>query len=350
MGDTSSIEYQKAHIDDNVQPNLYASCFICLPAAFIAVGLRLYARRLTRGGYGKDDVAILLALLFTSAFVAMCIWETVLGMGRHQILLKPENAVTSVKVTLAAMMLYNPAIFFTKLSILFFYYTLFPSVTFRRVLWGVGVFILCYSITSSFVNLLQCVPIAANWDPVLAATAKCVDFGAELIALSTINAVTDFALLVLPMPILWRLHLSLKKRLSVMAMLALGAATVIVSIIRANYVSTVSFTNGTWNNSFGAMWSVVETCLAIVSACVPTLRPLYEKIFHKEGSTTVGSSAAKLHYPRSGMTGESGKSGFKMRTFGSDSVGNSYGGKESLSGTGKDGASMHSFTRLRDDV
>ncbi|KAF2867684.1 hypothetical protein BDV95DRAFT_646623 [Massariosphaeria phaeospora] len=348
----SEIQYQKEHINDNVQPNIYASCFICLPAAFIAVGLRLVSRRMTAGGFGRDDSMILLALLFTSGFVTCCIWVTVLGMGKQQILMDPENTVEFVKVTLAAQILYNPAIFFTKLSILFLYHRIFPSRTFTRVLWGVGAFILAYSITSAMVNLLQCVPIAANWNPKLAATAKCVDFGSELIALSTINAVTDFVLLVLPMPILWRLHVNLEKKIKLMVMFALGAATVIVSIIRANYVSTISFTNGTWANSFGAMWSVVETCLAIVAACVPTLRPLYEKIFGKIGGSTMGSSAAQLAYPQSGQTiGSGGGASYKMGAFGSKSADSNYTGKSSVTESNyKDGASVHSFTRLRDDV
>jgi hypothetical protein len=68
------ILYQNKHIDDNVQPNIYAACFVCLPAAFIAVGLRFISRRMTVSGFGKDDLAVLLALLFTSGFVATCIW------------------------------------------------------------------------------------------------------------------------------------------------------------------------------------------------------------------------------------------------------------------------------------
>jgi hypothetical protein len=74
-----AILYQQAHINDNIQPNIYAACAVCMPAAFVAVGLRLWARHMTAGGYGKEDVAILLALLFTSAFVALCIW----GMISH---------------------------------------------------------------------------------------------------------------------------------------------------------------------------------------------------------------------------------------------------------------------------
>ncbi|KAF2676841.1 hypothetical protein K458DRAFT_320974 [Lentithecium fluviatile CBS 122367] len=347
-----AIQYQKEHIKDNLQPNLYAASFICLPAAFIFVGLRFYARRLTPGGLGKDDLAILFALLFTSSFVATCVWVTVLGMGRQQILMDPANWVTYVKyqVTLAAEILYNPAIFFTKLSILLLYRRIFPSKTFNRILWGVGTFILAYTITSSTVNLLQCIPIAANWDPKLAATARCVDFGSELIALSTINAVTDLILLVLPMPKLWGLHVSFNKKIQLMAMFALGTATVVVSIIRANYVSSVSFTNGTWNNAFGAVWSIVETCLAIVCACLPTLKPLYERAFGKGGSDTKGSSAGRLIYPLSGPTDGSGD-GFKMKTLGSKSADASYPGKSSVAESiYTEDSGPHPFTRLRDDV
>lgn len=156
---------------------------------------------------------------------------------------------------------------------------------------------------------------------------QCVNFGAELIALSTINAVTDFVLLVLPLPKLWRLHVSRTKedsshsyvclrwsliRIECGHMLSMyiqltERSTIVVSIIRANYVSTLSFTNGTcehplsaliqycWliyftgQNACGAMWSVVETWLAIVCAFVPTLRPLYEKMFGRSDSTTTGT-------------------------------------------------------------
>jgi hypothetical protein len=132
--------------------------------------------------------------------------------------------LTMSQVTLAAMILYNPAIFFTKLSILLFYRRVFPSRNFHRILWAVGAFILAYSITSSMVNLLQCLPIEANWNPELAATAKCVHFGTELIAISTINAVTDLALLILPMPMLWGLHTSRNKKIQLMVIFALGTA------------------------------------------------------------------------------------------------------------------------------
>ena len=71
----------------------------------------------------------------------------------------------------------------------------------------------------------------------------------------------------------------------------------VVSIVRATYVSQVSIHDGpckfriiisfpqrltsiTGNDTYGAIWSIVETCLAVVGACLPTLRPLYHLIVH----------------------------------------------------------------------
>ncbi|KAJ4287326.1 hypothetical protein N0V90_012724 [Kalmusia sp. IMI 367209] len=336
----ADLKYQQEHIHDNVQPNIYAACSVCLPAAFLAVGLRLFSRRMTTVGFGKDDLAIIIALFFTSVFVATCIWGmvicillfaqrpvnhwgvvTVLGMGKQQILQNPNNTVIYVKMTMVAMILYNPAIFFTKLSILLMYQRLFPMKIFHRICWAVGAFILAYSITSPMVTLLQCVPISANWDRKAAARAKCVDFASELIALSTINAVTDFVLLILPMPILWRLHVSLNKKIRLMVMFGLG------------------------NNSFGLMWSVVETCLAIVSACLPTLRPLYQKIFGATGDTTADSSGSRMVY----KDGSSG--GFEMHAIGSKTYGDRNPGRSGVPVKHvKEEGGGHPFTRLEDDT
>ena len=114
----------------------------------------------------------------------------------------------------------------------------------------------------------------------------------------------------------------------------------VISIIRANYVSTISFTNGTWVNSFGAIWSVVETCLAIVSACVPTLRPLYEKVFGKTGDTQAGLSGGQSGYV------DASKGSYKMQSFGTKSAKNIT----SLSVTNYKEEDARSFTRLRDNA
>jgi len=309
--------------DENLQANLYATAAICLTLSYIAVRLRLWARKLKGQAMGWDDWMIIVALFFTSIFVAMFLFVTIMGMGRHLIVMileHPQNAVPFAKGILAAEVFYNPATFCTKTAILLLYHRIFPSQTFKRICWGVGIFVFCYSLTALMTNIFQCVPVEADWNPAL--TPRCVNLDLELILVSSINVITDAVILCLPMPYVWRLHATRSKKLTLTGIFLLGSFVVVVSIIRATYVSAVSLTDGSWADSYSAMWSVVETCLAIVAACLPVLRPVFNKVMygHVDGSTAVAGSSAKpiggksYGYPRGTGGGTHGAS-IRMKGF-----------------------------------
>ena len=237
----SVIAYQQQHISDNKQPGLIAVSVICLTLACFAVGLRVISRRKARNPLGPDDYTIFLALVFTAIFVAMVLVCTRFGLGRHLILVTDgtsfgkvcicsrlrshcpvsEQITNSTQSLLATEILYNPAIFTTKLSILFLYRRIFPVRKFVVVLWLVGAFVAAYSLTASLVNLLQCLPVNAMWNPRV--KPKCVNLGVELIVVSSINVVTDFIILCLPIPLVWRLQTSLTSKVQVTGMFFLGS-------------------------------------------------------------------------------------------------------------------------------
>jgi hypothetical protein len=96
------------------------------------------------------------------------------------------------------------------------------------------------------------------------------------------------------------------------------------------------------------MWSVVETCLAIVCACVPTLRPLYERAFGNTKTSTTGYSNRQLAHATPVQIDDTENS-FGMRTFGSRSAENSYPGKSKTSKSDYQESSLYSLTRLKED-
>ncbi len=59
----SEVAYQLAHANDDGRSGLIISSAICLPAAYIAVLLRLTSRKISRGGLQADDYLILLGLV-----------------------------------------------------------------------------------------------------------------------------------------------------------------------------------------------------------------------------------------------------------------------------------------------
>ena len=53
-----------------------------------------------------------------------------------------------------------------------------------------------------------------------------------------------------------------------------------VSIIRAPEVQDVSLGDPSWSDVNGIIWSVVELNIGIVSACLPTMRPIFHCLLH----------------------------------------------------------------------
>ena len=61
----------------------------------------------------------------------------------------------------------------------------------------------------------------------------------------------------------------------------------IASVIRVPYVAQISLLDPSWSDVNGAIWSIVELNVGIVSACLPTLRPLFLHVFHGGYNSTL---------------------------------------------------------------
>ena len=61
--DPQDIAYQMSHPDDDLCIRMLVAIVVCSVLSVFAVALRLYARHLTKGGLGKDDYTMLLALV-----------------------------------------------------------------------------------------------------------------------------------------------------------------------------------------------------------------------------------------------------------------------------------------------
>ena len=122
---------------------------------------------------------------------------------------------------ISAEVIYNFAITAIKGSLLYLYHRVFYiSRTFRIMLWITGIFVACYSIAQSFAAIFQCMPVSSNWTVGKDHYCINVDVGATIIA--AFNVLTDFAILILPMPLLFRLQKPMKQKLQIMGMFLLG--------------------------------------------------------------------------------------------------------------------------------
>lgn len=96
-----------------------------------------------------------------------------------------------------------------------------PYVWILRIsIWAV---VTC-SIAVFIFDLLQCIPIAAQWDLTIK-NPKCVSaqsFAAAAYAISAMTIVTDWLYALLPIPMIWKAQMSCQKKATVAFILSLG--------------------------------------------------------------------------------------------------------------------------------
>ena len=74
----------------------------------------------------------------------------------------------------------------------------------------------------------QCTPRQSLWNPTI--LGHCVDRHMFQLPSSIIDIVSDFTILLLPLPLIWRLKLATKKKLGVYAIFGLGFFACMASI------------------------------------------------------------------------------------------------------------------------
>jgi hypothetical protein len=112
---------------------------------------------------------------------------------------------------------------FTKSSILFLYLRIWspPTPFFRASIYTTLAIILSWSVGSIISTIFQCHPIAGFWDASIHGV-KCYNTDAFWYAYGIINIITDFIVLVLPLPEIKRLHLPTPQRWGVAGIFCLG--------------------------------------------------------------------------------------------------------------------------------
>ncbi|KAJ5758687.1 hypothetical protein N7520_005843 [Penicillium odoratum] len=88
-----------------------------------------------------------------------------------------------------------------------------------------------------------------------------------------LNIITDVYLLLIPLPLLWTVNISLKRKIPLMTLFSGAAFVITASIIR---VVTI-MSSGADGASAGSIWACQETFVSIVVSNLPIIQPLIRK-------------------------------------------------------------------------
>ncbi|OTA91521.1 hypothetical protein M434DRAFT_32685 [Hypoxylon sp. CO27-5] len=273
-----------------INPPSKAQTVTILDAVFvslmlIAVLIRVFVRSKLVKNWGWDDGACIIAALGSLSHTILYTQMIKIGYGRHiwdipaSWLLPTQN----VQLMSSNGITYPVTVFFAKLCLLLFYLRVFGVKKAFRIIVFASVAILAafYSamVGVAIGSLVKCTGISQQANPF------CKAYSGPIVLLNaTFNVVTDFWILLLPFPLLARLNLQFRQKLSLIPVFAAGLGACAASLARmiefaTNYRSADVF----WYQATNAI--VVEINIAIIVACVSCFPHFYNHM--KDNTPTI---------------------------------------------------------------
>lgn len=165
---------------------------------------------------------------------------------------------------------YSTASCFTRMALIFFYYRITQGGTSTKnvrifvhltATFSVAVGLLCVLVT-----VFLCTPIRAIWTLPAVPGARCYNDGWWTFVCGLLNTLADLLVVVLPIPIIYRLMIPLRKRLGAIVLVSLGFLVCIAGIVRAYFVwlSLIHSYDVTWNGYGTLVAATVEIHVGLV--------------------------------------------------------------------------------------
>lgn len=201
-----------------------------------------------------------------------------------------------------------------------FYLRLNPTKSFRYSTIAVLLITWGYLISLEFAQIFGCSPPQKFWKPLI--DGKCIDRNPIYLAIPIINVIIDVLVLLLPIPMLVKLQVPRRTKLTLGALFAVSSCTVIVSALRVWAITRVlNGTDFTWDAAPSDSIQVVELNMTVVCASVMALRPFCRRhlpFLLGGGNTGDGTPGASNTLNFDGPSGPKSKSSYRTKVSGGD--------------------------------
>ncbi|KAF4584150.1 protein related to integral membrane protein PTH11 [Ophiocordyceps camponoti-floridani] len=173
--------------------------------------------------------------------------------------------------------LYTTLLWILKLSWLFYYKRLGERVDNMALKVKLGfAFIAVSYLVVLFSTFLGCRPFSKYWQINPDPENFCHPSESNLLAWVVLwtDLTTDFYIIAIPLPMIWRTRISMRKKIGLMAMFGGGIMTIIMGALRCGFILVEGDVGGV-----AARWSDREVFVAIVLSTIPVLLPIFRQRF-----------------------------------------------------------------------
>ncbi|KAJ4386631.1 hypothetical protein N0V93_009529 [Gnomoniopsis smithogilvyi] len=269
---------------------LLAVAILAIILGTLAVALRIYTRKVVLNQLWVDDYLACASWVCLMGLVAQNFHNISTGLGSHFADIPPQTVSSFYLDMWLGLLIYQVTLLFTKLTLFFQFYRIIRQTSWKRqkvfyiVLMAV---IAAWQIGQVFIQIFACNPVAKSWDMSIEGTCQPISVMRNMNA--SANIVSDFMILLLPLPIIWRLELPLRQRLALGGIFCLGFFTCIIAILRIT-VTGGTVSDPSWQTSNIVAWTTAEVMTGVIIASLSTLRPLIGRYVPGWATRTGGTS------------------------------------------------------------
>ncbi|OTB07666.1 hypothetical protein M426DRAFT_268103 [Hypoxylon sp. CI-4A] len=278
-------------------------------ASYFVVALRYY-NRFTMLGWRSlawDDAIMLIAVMVYTgesimAYLVVARWKGLANNAMaddYRVKLDRNSnewhlRVNGSKTHVVGLLLYMTLLWLLKACWLVYYARLTAGVNnMRRVIrWGTVIVAVSY-VSCLLVAFLKCIPFDHQWqiDPSPGNNCMPAISGVQTIYVMVTNTLTDFYLMAIPLPVVWKSHLPWRKKLVLLVMFSGGFLEMTFGILRCVSI----LTKGDTDPAQSGYWSVRESFVSVVLTNMPMIYPMFRKYIDKtriatKSKTTQGDS------------------------------------------------------------
>ncbi|KAF8851272.1 hypothetical protein BDZ45DRAFT_750855 [Acephala macrosclerotiorum] len=276
----SKFSAQACHLPFENRTGLLIDVFIAIMTSTAFIVLVRVAWRVFDKEVALEDWIILSALSLSFCSNSMVIVFAHDGFGKHVYSLQNGDLFQALKHFYIAENIYVVVLGLTKISILVFYLRIFQYQKLFRM--GVNTLISLTLLSTTIISILtifQCHPVTYFWDKDIKDGA-CLDQNALAYVNSGMSIFQDIMIIVLPIPVVVKLNMDIRRKIGVTFMFAVGGFGCIVSILRLQ--SLLVFGNSidpTWDYVSVTIWTALELSAAMICSSMPALRNLIHRGF-----------------------------------------------------------------------
>ncbi|KAK1486367.1 hypothetical protein CTAM01_12248 [Colletotrichum tamarilloi] len=251
-------------------------------------------------------------------YLACCVFTSIAvyaGMGTTDAHLQEWNMVAGIKWLVFFQITYAWSLPFIKASICLTVFRITNRRRYRTILWAVMI-ASGLSTTVGFIAVVAvCRPMEYTWDKSVDGQCAPQNIITTIsYMISVLAIVTDWTCAIVPTVVVWGLQMKSRVKVSVCAVLALGAIASAATIVRLPYLQYYNQVENYLHNIANiVLWSILECGIGIIAGSLPSLRRLLKFWLDKSSKGSYNNTGSNGLNAISGM--QAGSNGVRMNNL-----------------------------------